>query len=169
MAYYCPKCGSVVKNNDRFCPNCGESLSDGAIYAESKDDLITSEDISNQNQIETVGNYQSEQETQKQFDYTDEGMSYDNHQSYQYTQNNYYQSNPQMNYPVRNKLAAGILAICFGDIGLHHFYLGHIGLGILSVLFSWTLIPGIIGLVQGIIYLTQSDEEFCMKNHVRLK
>jgi TM2 domain-containing membrane protein YozV len=47
-----------------------------------------------------------------------------------------------------------------GGLGAHKFYLGDVGLGILYLCFSWTLIPALIGLVEGIIYLTKSDEEF---------
>lgn len=60
----------------------------------------------------------------------------------------------------KNKMVAGILALLVGYLGVHHFYLGNIAAGILSVLFFWTGIPGIIGLVQGIIILTESDEAF---------
>jgi len=57
-------------------------------------------------------------------------------------------------------VAAGVLGILLGDFGAHKFYLGQIGIGILYLLFFWTLIPGIVGLVEGIIYLTLSDYEF---------
>jgi TM2 domain-containing membrane protein YozV len=61
---------------------------------------------------------------------------------------------------LKNKVAAGILGILLGSFGAHKFYLGKIGQGILYLIFSWTGIPGIIGLIEGIIYLTKSDEEF---------
>lgn len=63
----------------------------------------------------------------------------------------------------KNKIAAGILAILLGDFGIHKFYLGNIGMGIVYLLFFWTGIPAIIGLIEGIIYLTMSDESFCQK------
>lgn len=73
------------------------------------------------------------------------------------------------------KVLAGILAILLGAIGVHKFILGYqkeglILLGVtlgsyalmcffgLGLLFVW--IPGLIGLIEGIIYLTKSDEEF---------
>jgi TM2 domain-containing membrane protein YozV len=34
------------------------------------------------------------------------------------------------------------------------------GLGLLYLCFSWTGIPTIAGIIEGIIYLTKSDEEF---------
>ena len=63
----------------------------------------------------------------------------------------------------KSKIAAGILGILLGAFGVHKFYLGKIGLGILYLLFFWTGIPGIIGLIEGIIYLTMSDEDFRAK------
>ncbi|WP_090991153.1 TM2 domain-containing protein [Bacillus sp. OV322] len=61
---------------------------------------------------------------------------------------------------MKNKVAAGVLGILLGNFGVHKFYLGKIGMGILYLVFCWTGIPGIIGLIEGIIYLCKSDEEF---------
>lgn len=60
----------------------------------------------------------------------------------------------------KDRVTAGILAILLGGIGIHKFYLGKIGQGILYLIFFWTVIPAIIGLIEGIIYLTKTDEEF---------
>jgi len=60
----------------------------------------------------------------------------------------------------KDRVTAGILAILLGSFGIHKFYLGKVGQGILYLLFFWTAIPGIIGLIEGIIYLTKTDEEF---------
>lgn len=59
-----------------------------------------------------------------------------------------------------DRTTAGILAILLGGIGVHKFYLGETGMGILYLCFSWTLIPAIAGFIEGILYLTKSDEEF---------
>lgn len=63
----------------------------------------------------------------------------------------------------KNRMVAGILAIVLGDFGVHHFYLGNTGKGILYLIFFWTYIPAIIGFVEGVLFLTQSDEEFASK------
>jgi len=60
----------------------------------------------------------------------------------------------------KSKTTAGILAIIFGGIGVHKFYLGKIKTGILYLIFCWTYIPEIIGIIEGVIYLTSSDEKF---------
>ncbi|WMW24003.1 NINE protein [Methanolobus sediminis] len=63
----------------------------------------------------------------------------------------------------KNKVAAGILGILLGGLGAHKFYLGQVGTGILYLCFSWTMIPSLIGLIEGIIYLTMSDDDFNSK------
>lgn len=63
----------------------------------------------------------------------------------------------------KDKSVAGLFALLLGGIGAHHFYLGNVGLGILYLIFCWTFIPMIIAFIEGIIYLTQSDENFAKK------
>ena len=60
----------------------------------------------------------------------------------------------------KSKVVAGILGILLGSFGIHKFYLGSIGKGILFLLFCWTGIPGLIGLIQGIIYLIEDEGKF---------
>lgn len=60
----------------------------------------------------------------------------------------------------KNKVTAGLLAIFLGGIGVHHFYLRNIGLGILYLLFFWTYIPALVGFIEGIFLLVRSDESF---------
>ena len=72
-------------------------------------------------------------------------------------------------WPVKSKVAAGILAIFFGGLGVHKFYLGKVGMGILYLCFCWTYIPALVGFIEGIIYLRSNDENFQLKHHVRIK
>ena len=64
----------------------------------------------------------------------------------------------------KNKVLAGLLGIFLGAFGAHKFYLGRPILGIIYLLFFWTYIPGIIGFVEGIIYLVSNDENFARKH-----
>jgi TM2 domain-containing membrane protein YozV len=71
-------------------------------------------------------------------------------------------SNPRAS----NKIPAGVCGIILGALGVHKFILGYTGAGIimllLTVLSCGTLYPvmHIIGLIEGILYLAKTDEEF---------
>jgi TM2 domain-containing membrane protein YozV len=64
------------------------------------------------------------------------------------------------------KVAAGVCGILLGALGIHKFILGYTKEGVIMLLISVltlglaAFITGIIGLIEGIIYLTKSDEEF---------
>ena len=64
------------------------------------------------------------------------------------------------------KIAAGICGILLGCFGIHKFILGYTNEGIIMLVASIATcgfaapVVGVIGLVEGIIYLTKSDEEF---------
>lgn len=60
----------------------------------------------------------------------------------------------------KNKIIAILLAVFLGDWGIHKFYLGQVGWGILYILFSWTFIPMIVGWIEALMYLTMSNKEF---------
>jgi len=54
----------------------------------------------------------------------------------------------------RSKIVAGILGLIFGWLGVHRFYLGYTGIGLIQLLLSCTGISAIWGFVEGIIILT---------------
>jgi TM2 domain-containing membrane protein YozV len=64
------------------------------------------------------------------------------------------------------KVAAGICAILLGSIGIHKFILGYTTEGLIMLLVTVLtcglggFVTWIIGLVEGITYLTKSDDEF---------
>jgi TM2 domain-containing membrane protein YozV len=64
------------------------------------------------------------------------------------------------------KIAAGICGILLGCLGIHKFILGYTGAGLTMLLITVLTcgvaspITGLIGFIEGIIYLTKSDEEF---------
>lgn len=71
-------------------------------------------------------------------------------------------NNPQITKPENKKVIAGVLAIVLGGFGVHKFILGYTQEGIIQLVIGIVTcgIGGIIGLVEGIIYLTKTDEEF---------
>lgn len=60
------------------------------------------------------------------------------------------------------KIIAGILGILVGGFGVHKFVLGYTTEGIIMIVITLVTcgVGSIIGLVEGIIYLTKSDEDF---------
>jgi TM2 domain-containing membrane protein YozV len=72
------------------------------------------------------------------------------------------------------KVAAGILGILIGSIGIHKFVLGYKTEGLIMLLVTLlscgvgAMIFGPIGLVEGILYLVKSDEEF-VKTYIQNK
>lgn len=68
----------------------------------------------------------------------------------------------------KNKITAGVLGILLGGLGVHHFYLGSIATGvILLVLSCFFGLGAVVGLVEGILLLVMSDEEFDAKYNAR--
>jgi len=68
------------------------------------------------------------------------------------------------------KIVAGILGILLGGLGIHKFYLGYTTAGIIMLAVSIAVglftcgmgygIMWLVGLIEGIIYLTKSDADF---------
>ena len=64
------------------------------------------------------------------------------------------------------KIAAGICGILIGSLGIHKFVLGYQREGVIMLLVSLLTcglgapIMSIIGIVEGVMYLTKPDEEF---------
>lgn len=78
--------------------------------------------------------------------------------------------NPERaNWPIKSKIVAGILALLLGSLGVHKFYLGQTGKGILYLIFCWTYIPSILGFIEGLMILCSNDENFQIKYKCRLQ
>jgi TM2 domain-containing membrane protein YozV len=61
---------------------------------------------------------------------------------------------------MKNKGAAVLLCFFLGGLGAHKFYLGQTGLGVLYLLFCWTLIPGIVAFFEFFMLIFTPDDEF---------
>lgn len=62
---------------------------------------------------------------------------------------------------VKDRVAAGLLAILVGWTGVHQYYLGSVGTGL--IIFASNLLCGlgwILGVIEGIVILMMSDEDF---------
>ncbi len=64
----------------------------------------------------------------------------------------------------KSKVAAALLAFFLGGLGVHQFYLGNTASGIIRIVLTLTIVgavvSGLIALIEFIIYLTKSDEDF---------
>lgn len=90
--------------------------------------------------------------------------------SYQYSQQPPVQPHYAPPVASRDHVAAGLLAIFLGFLGIHKFYLGYntqgfimLSIALIGGLLSFGLVMGvvwIIGVVEGIVYLTKSQSEF---------
>ncbi len=62
-----------------------------------------------------------------------------------------------------SKWVAVVLALVFGSVGAHRFYLERHGSGFLYLIFCWTLIPAIVGVCEGLYYVTLSERDFAIR------
>lgn len=64
-----------------------------------------------------------------------------------------------VNAPKSRSLAV-LLALFFGGVGIHKFYLNSPGWGFIYLIFCWTFIPLILALIEALNYLFMSDKTF---------
>lgn len=73
---------------------------------------------------------------------------------------------PPYNPPSSNRIAAGVCGILLGSFGVHKFILGRVGAGVIMLLATllscgWLgIVAHVIGIIEGILYLTKTDEQF---------
>lgn len=90
---------------------------------------------------------------------------------------------PTASDAAKNKMVAGIMGILCGEFGIHRFYLGHTKAGLMylgwtlctgaavtvisiatwgfgSLLFPLVYASGVVGVIDGIMYLVSEDAEF---------
>lgn len=58
------------------------------------------------------------------------------------------------------KIPAGLCGILLGGFGVHKFILGYTTEGVIQLALGLCGIGWVIGIIEGIVYLTKSDEEF---------
>lgn len=135
----CPNCGVLVDDGDTQCRYCGHTMNTS--YQQPPN---------NAQQPHQPPPPPNQQQYRPQY----------NPQYQHYTPPYSTQQYPPGMYRNINKTTAGILAILLGGIGVHKFYMGKIGLGIVYIIFCLSGIPAIIGLVEGIVYLCMDDFQF---------
>lgn len=176
----CPNCAAPINDTAKFCSNCGTSVavSSSSPYAAATEAAE-----------ETSFPYQEQGQQQDQGEQTPFERGYQQgyawasgeqppqadptQQSYQQTYQGQTYQQPASPYayavagtPTKNKIAAGLLAIFLGALGIHKFYLGYTTQGIIMLLVSiftfgiGAFVMEVIGIIEGILYLVKSDQEF---------
>ncbi len=158
----CPSCGAPLGLDATECRYCGENIAVAQPqyqapqpppqYAQPQAPQYGQPQYT---QVPQYGQPQAPQYTQPQYAQPQAPQYMQQQTPPAYTQNAYTST--------KSKVVAGLLGIFLGGLGIHKFYLGKTGQGILYLLFCWTGIPGIIGFIEGIIYLVSSDEKFYTK------
>jgi TM2 domain-containing membrane protein YozV len=73
-----------------------------------------------------------------------------------------FNEDPAVRDAASKKLAAGICGILLGGLGVHKFIIGQTNQGIIRIVITLVTcgLGYVIGLIEGIIYLTKSDQDF---------
>ena len=84
------------------------------------------------------------------------------------------------NQSIKSRYMAAALAMVFGIVGANQFYLKNFGRGLIKIVFTavfvvldvlfappFILIPVVLSVISGFVYLLQSDVNFAKTNHVR--
>jgi len=152
----CPQCGAAIAQGATECKYCGEPIKQ-----------VTQQQVP---PMQPMPQYQQPIYQQPPYPQApfQQGPQYQQPMGNMYNPNAYGEGiNPA--WPIKSKIVAGILGILLGGLGIHKFYMGKIGMGILYLLFCWTGIPAFVGFIEGIIYLCSNDHNFQVKNQVRLQ
>ena len=187
----CPNCGMPVAAQNAFCQSCGTPLTPFAQQQRQQQEAAWAQQRQ-QHQQQQWQQQQAQAGAQQQAQANPQQQAQPNAQQQQtwqqpqpgsqacgqqpYTQQPYTQqpyTQPGFSQPPmdsKSKIAAGLLAIFLGSLGIHKFYLGYSGAGIVMLLVSLlagfvtlglaTAIMSLIALIEGIIYLTKTDEQF---------
>ena len=173
----CERCGQETFDGAAFCPNCGAPLKQpeanpfegGGFYGSpggmNRDGFSSTNANSGYGSAQQSG-FAGGAYSQSGYD-PNAGYGQPNYDpNAGYGQPNYNYAPPQGQVGQKSKIAAGILAILLGSLGIHKFYLGYTSTGIIMLLVTLltfglgAVVMAVISLVEGIIYLTKSDYEF---------
>jgi TM2 domain-containing membrane protein YozV len=154
---FCTRCGANNLDADRFCRSCSSPLVKPGV---ATDQGAASGSAQRNYPYSTyaAGQQQPQPENLPYPGY--QGYSHGGYQSQAVSAQNWRALGAD------KKVAAGILGILIGGLGIHKFVLGYKTEGLIMLLGTLltcgvaAIIFGPIGLVEGILYLIKSDEEF---------
>ena len=191
----CPNCSAPLSETAKFCSNCGTPIATAGSPYSAPVDGVTSAASPYQAQTAQAAQAaqaQAAQAAQAQPEQSPFERGYQQgyawasgeqappqaepvrdawQQGYDQPANPYAQAGaPVAGATVKNHIAASLLGIFLGSLGIHKFYLGYTREGVIMLLVTILgslltlglsgLAMEVVGIVEGIIYLTKSDEEF---------
>ncbi len=132
---FCTRCGHDVAEGTKFCPGCGNPLDAAAQPAAPPP---------------PAGSYPPPPPPPPPPAYG--AQPYGGAPSYAAA------PAPAVDMTLKSKLAAGLLGIFLGGFGVHRFYLGYTGLGVVQIIVTLVTcgIGAIWGFIEGILVLTGS-------------
>lgn len=159
----CPSCGADNVEGTRFCVKCGTTLP----TAPAPESWRQSGDL---------GQQQTQQPGYQSGGYTPPQPPPSSYPDYAGQQS--LSSYPQAGGAgtdwqaagANKKMVAGILGILLGGFGVHKFYLGYttegaimLAVWVVGIIFTCgilSLVVNVVGIIEGIMYLTKTDEDF---------
>ena len=163
---FCTRCGANNLDTDRFCRSCSAQL----VKPGAAPGQVASSGPAQQTYPYSTFGASQQQSQQDNLPYPGY-QGYSSHPGYQ---NSAMAPQDWRALGADKKIAAGILGILVGTLGIHKFVLGYTTEGLIMLLVT-VLTCGIggiiftpIGLVEGILYLVKSDEEF-VKTYIQNK
>lgn len=145
----CKVCGATFTRGETHCPYCGANLITGKMDAQEPQGK-------KENTQQRHQPHNGEPENRKAGRNPFAGKQGQTRQNSQHTTvpPGTSQSPPPLKMFSRmNNLIAAILAFALGTFGVQWFYLGDYRKGIRRLIFFWTGIPTIIGLMEGVMFL----------------
>lgn len=144
---YCENCGMVVSDNSNFCPNCGVKVKKTIFKCENCGTDVKEYDTVCDNCGKVI-----EREKYKQSEGSATSEAAPVYTSANGT--NTFQ-NTNVNKKQKSKVVAGILGVLVGPFGVHRFYLGYIGIGIVQLILTFLTcgISSLWGFIEGILIL----------------
>ena len=131
----CPGCSADVAQGTSFCPNCGSNVQQSQPQQEQYQ-----QPQQEQYQQPPQEQYQSQQPyDQQQYNQQPYGQQPPYSGAQQPYGNAPYGQAPYGGYVQKSKMAAGLLAIFLGTLGIHNFYLGYKNKALIQ------LLVGVIG------------------------
>ncbi len=168
----CPNCGMPVEAGNAFCQSCGTPLTPFAQQQRQQQEAAWARQRQQQQQQQPQPQPQAAQPQADAWQQPGQPGQQPFAQQQPYGQQAPYGQQGFSQAPVdsKSKVAAGLLAIFLGSLGIHKFYLGYNTAGVVMLLVSIiggivtlgiaTGIMSLIAFIEGIIYFTKTDEQF---------